>query len=89
MTLIETIRGNLRITSTTYDTAEINPLIEACKLDLKLAGVSTTKLTDTPDALVTRAIILYCKANFGYEENAERFQKAYDALKISLALAGE
>jgi hypothetical protein len=58
-------------------------------LDLKIAGVSEAKITDTPDALVFRAIVLYSKANFGYEENAERFQNAYEAQKISLALAGD
>lgn len=88
MALIDDVRKNLRISSTAYDTAEITPLIDACKIDLKNAGVSETKI-DTPDALVTRAIVLYCKANFGYDDNAERFQRAYEALKISLALAGE
>jgi hypothetical protein len=73
MALVDDVRKNLRVTSTAYDTAEITPMIEACKLDLKIAGVSEAKITDTPDALVFRAIVLYCKANFGYEENAERF----------------
>lgn len=89
MALLDDVRKNLRISSTAYDTAEIAPLIEACKLDLKIAGVCESKITDTPDALIFRAIVLYCKANFGYEENPERFQKAYEALKISLALAGD
>lgn len=89
MALIDDVRSNLRISNKAYDTVEIAPLIDACKLDLKIAGVSATKITDTPDALIFRAIVLYCKANFGYEEKAERFLKAYEAQKISLALAGD
>lgn len=44
---------------------------------------------DPGNPLIERAVILYCKANYGFIEDAERFQRAYDALKCSLSLAGD
>ena len=32
---------------------------------------------------------LYCKAEFGFNNNAEQFRKSYDALKMRLALSVE
>lgn len=88
MEILDDVKKSLRISSDAYDYSEIIPIIEACKIDLKNAGVSETKIIGQ-DALIKRAIVLYCKANFGYDENAERFAKAYESLKISLALAGD
>ncbi len=58
----------------------------ACCADLRLSGVVKT---DLDDPLIQQAIKLYCKAHFGYEEDSEKFQRAYDALKASLSLSGE
>ena len=43
------------------------------------------------DPLIKRAIIAYCKANFGYDDPklSERFQEAYVSLKHHLALSAE
>lgn len=42
------------------------------------------------DPLLKRAITLYCKANFGYDNpDAERFAESYHMLKIHLALSSE
>ena len=41
------------------------------------------------DPLITRAIVLYAKANFGYSEDSEKYRAAYDYLKCSLSLAGD
>lgn len=84
--LLEKIKLALRIRTTALD-SEIDDLIEACKLDLGLAGVS--KIEET-DPLIQRAMILYCKANFGLEnKDSEKYQKSYEMLKTSLALAGD
>lgn len=58
----------------------------ACCADLKIAGVVKT---DLDDPLIQQAVKLYCKAHFGYEEESEKFQQAYDALKASLSLSGD
>lgn len=86
-TLTEKIRAALRISSTSEKiTEEINDCIEACKADLKNDGV---KVLDETDKLITRAITLYCKAEFGFNDNAEKFRQSYDTLKMRLALSGE
>lgn len=86
MALIDDVRLNLRITSTAFDAAEIQPLIDACKIDLKLSGVN---VIDDSDPLTKRAVILYAKANFGYSADSEKYQKAYNMLKNSMALSGD
>lgn len=80
-------RAALRISSTSEKiTEEINDCIAACKADLKNDGVKVIKETDE---LIIRAITLYCKAEFGFNNNAEQFRKSYDALKMRLALSVE
>lgn len=85
--LLAKAKTELRISSTNKDIeAEITDLIEACKLDLKLAGVC---VIDEADPLIIRAVKLYCKSHFGYTDKAERFMQSYDLLKMSLALSGD
>lgn len=86
MALLDYVKTALRTKSTAFDAFEIDPIINACKTDLKLAGVSKI---DDKDPIIIRAVTLYAKANFGYSEESEKYQKAYEALKNSLALAGD
>ena len=80
-TLTGKMRAALRISSTSEKiTEEINDCIAACKADLKNDGVKVIKETDE---LIIRAITLYCKAEFGFNNNAEQFRKSYDALKCA------
>ena len=84
--MLDKVKLALRISGTVFD-LEIQDLIDAAKLDLQISGVVKV---DEEDALIQRAIIVYCKANFGYDNNeAERFQKSYDMLKQHLSLAGD
>lgn len=91
MTLLDDVKIALRVSSDFYNT-EINDLIDAGKSDLRLAGISFTDETDAKplDSIVKRAVITYCKANFGYDNpEAERFLDSYVMLKQHLCLAGE
>lgn len=86
-TLTEKMRAALRISSTSAKiTEEIEDCIAACKADLKNDGV---KRIDENDALIIRAITLYCKAEFGYQNNAEKFRNSYDILKMRLSMSQE
>lgn len=73
-----------------YSDDEIQDLIDAAKADLILSGVHKDKVVDK-DPLVKRAITLYCKAHFGYEDPklSERFQESYISLKHHLTLSAE
>lgn len=81
--MLEKVKMALRITTTAYD-AELTDLIESAKLDLSIAGVV---LPPTIDALVTKAVITYCKMSFGIPEDYDRLKASYDEQKAQLATA--
>lgn len=87
--MLNDIKNALRISGNDLD-VEILDLIEAAKADLILSGVHIDKVTDT-DPLIKRAVTVYCKANFGYEDPklSERFQESYISLKQHLTLSQE
>lgn len=89
MALIDDAKDVLR-ESGADSTTEIQDLIDFAKADIKLIGINEAKIVET-DMMIKRAINLYCKANFSYEDPkiAERFQEQYESLKIHLALSTE
>lgn len=89
MAVLDECKTALRISlgNTVFD-GEINGLINACRQDLILAGIASNKANDSTDALINRAIIVYCKANFGFDNpDSDRLQQSYNSLKTSLALS--
>ena len=91
MSLLDDVKKALRISSSAYD-HEVTDLIDAGKSDLRLAGIYFVDEPDviTLDPLVKRAVITYCKSNFGYENtDADRFRDSYIMLKQHLSLAGD
>lgn len=87
--MLNDIKNALRISGNDLD-MEILDLIEAAKADLILSGVQDSKVIDT-DPLIKRAVTVYCKAHFGYDDPkiAERFEQSYTSLKHHLTLSGE
>jgi len=84
MALIDDVKLSLRVSVPDFD-AEIQDLIDSAKADLQLSGVVSP---DETDPLIKRAITVYCKAHFGYDNpEADRFQRSYDLLKMHLALS--
>lgn len=81
--MLEKVKHALRIVTDKYDN-ELNDLIDAAKLDLGIAGVS---VPDTLDALVSKAIITYCKMSFGLPEDWDRLKRSYDEQKAQLSNA--
>lgn len=84
--MLDKVRNALRISTITNDALnqELEDLIEAAKLDLGIAGVV---IPDTIDALVTKAIITYCKMSFGLPEDYDRLKRSYDEQKAQLRTA--
>ena len=70
--MLDQVKLALRISTTAYD-SELTYLIEAAKLDMGIAGVV---LPEDTDALVTRAIITYCKMSFGLPEDYDRLKRS-------------
>jgi len=90
-TMLNDVKIALRISAdnTAYDT-EINDLISAAKADLMLAGILQNKVNDDTDPLIKRAITVYVKANFGWNNpDSEKLQQSYDMLKRHLTLSLE
>lgn len=93
--MLNAVKLALRRTSNAFDN-EIKGLISAAVQDLRNIGI--TQLPETidytaqtfGDPLIDRAVILYCKAEFGYLDinEAKRFRDAYDYLKCALSLTG-
>lgn len=81
--MLEKVKLALRITTTAYD-SELNDLIESAKLDMGIAGVV---IPETIDALVTKAVITYCKMSFGLPEDYDRLKRSYDEQKAQLISA--
>ena len=81
--MLEKVKKALRITTFAYDD-ELSDLIEAAKMDMGIAGVI---IPDEEDALVSRAIITYCKMSFGLPEDYDRLKASYDEQKAQLSNA--
>lgn len=81
--MLEKVKLALRITTTAYD-SELTDLIASAQLDLGIAGVV---IPDTIDALVTKAVITYCKMSFGLPEDYDRLKASYDEQKAQLQTA--
>ena len=98
-TILEKVKVALRITTNGFDN-ELVDLINACLLDLGIAGVVVpyTQVVDTQgheisvldNDLVIRAIITYCKVHFGDASGVEMLEKlkaSYDEQKAQMQMA--
>ena len=85
--MLEEVKSALRISNTAYDN-EVQNLIDACKSDLETSGVAPSYfLEDNYRALIKQAIITYCKAQFGYDnQDATRLNESYELLKQKLVI---
>lgn len=82
--MLDKVKTALRVTTNAFD-AEIADLIAAACADLGIVGVEA--VATTSDALLIRAIITYCRTNFGSPEDYERLKRSYDEQKAQLLTA--
>ena len=82
--MLEKVKTALRITTDAFD-GEITDLIAAACADLGIVGVEA--VATTADALLIRAVITYCRANFGSPDDYERLKRSYDEQKAQLITA--
>ena len=94
-TILQKIKTALRITTDDFDT-ELTDLINACLLDLGIAGITVDSLivadtqSTTFDNLLLRAVITYCRANFGDANGVEEYDRlktSYDEQKAQMQMA--
>ena len=83
--MLDKVKLALRIKSQAFD-SEIEDLIAAALADLGLAGVTAAQELEA-DPLITRAVVTYCRINFGEPDDYERMKKSYDEQKAQLSMA--
>ena len=81
--MLESVKLALRITTDAFDD-EITDLIDAAIADLGIAGITNL---DEADALIKRAVITYCRVNFGEPDDYDRMKASYDEQKAQLQTA--
>lgn len=87
--MLERIKKALRISSNTLD-AEITGYMKACLADLRQYGVDPSLVNqNTTDELIISAVIHYCRWQFNFEGNAERYEKMYKDMYQVLSLRGD
>ena len=83
--MLDKVKLALRITTNAFD-SELNDLISAAQLDLGIAGVV---ILDEIDAIVSRAVITYCKLHFGEPDEYDRIKASYDEQKAQLSMCAD
>lgn len=83
MAILDDAKLSLRVTTDAFD-SEIGDLIQAALLDLGLAGV---ELQDATDPLIKRAVLTYCRLNFGQPDDYDRLKASYDEQKAQMGMA--
>lgn len=87
--MLDKVKTALRIAVYDYD-EEIQRLISAALADLGITDINADLLTDTEtDPLIERAVITYCKMNFGFlaVDQYNKFKASYDEQKSQLLMS--
>jgi len=76
--MLELVKKALRVTKTAFDD-ELNMLITACINEMKAMNVVIAVDTsgNPTDAQVKAAVIAYCKWQFGFHDDGDRWEKIY------------
>lgn len=89
--LVEKIKNSMRIKHSALD-QDIKDNIEVAAADFIRVGVwpySDEKKTVKKDALITKAMELYCKAQADFEGKGIQFQASYEKLRDAISLCGD
>lgn len=81
--ILDAVKLALRITTDAFD-EELSDLIDAALVDMRLAGIVNL---DVSDPLIKRAVITYCRLNFGQPDDYDRLKKSYDEQKAQMGMA--
>lgn len=82
--LLAKVKVAVRRTDTTAFDSELTDLIDACLVDLGIAGVDSM---DETDALIVRAVCTYAKVHFGETDEYEHLKASYDEQKAQLQMS--
>lgn len=92
MAIIDKVKAACRVTSTAFND-ELADLISAAFKDIGITDVKAELLSEseTIEPLILRAVITYCKMNFGYlsTDQYNKFKASYDEQKSQLLMSSE
>ena len=96
MALLDDVKTAVRVATSAYD-AELTDMINAALSDMGITDIKQSMLVTTnPNPLIKRAIITYCKMNFGYAQYSdtkgssgsyERLKASYDEQKAQMLMS--
>lgn len=99
--MLDEVKISMRISHNMLDT-DIQHDIDACLSDLRRAGIepyekdsrgyrkdSSGDRIIRSDALIHKAVKLYCKWQCNYQGEGERYQSNYEDLRDAMSLAGD
>ena len=87
MTLLERVKTACRGSSPAYD-EEFLGLVEAAMADLGVTNIRSDLLViGNVDPLIQRAVITYCRLNFGSPDEYDRLKASYDEQKAQLSMS--
>ena len=87
MVLLDKVKTACRVTTDAFD-EELVDLIFAALADLGIIDPET-KAENILKPLVQRAVITYCRMNFGDPDDYERLKASYDEQKAQMSMSGE
>jgi len=85
MTLLQTVKSALSITNNKRD-AELEHNIYAARLALDVGGVRSPV---EGDPLLNQAIIYYCRWQFNYQGDGERYRAYFEQLRDTMSYCPE
>ena len=89
MALLDDVKTVCRVTSTAFDN-ELTDLINSAFADMGITDINPELLTETDiEPLVKRAVLTYCKINFGEVEDGkyDRLKASYDEQKSQMLMS--
>lgn len=84
--MLAKIKLDLRIAHSAMD-PDIQDNIDACSLDLERVGVVVSGGNEL-DPLILKAVKLYCRWQYNFENQGDRYMQAYKKLRNALSLSG-
>ena len=92
MALLDKVKVACRVTTTAYDD-ELTDLISAALDDMGITDINRWLLDDPINPLIQRAVITYCKMNFGFsaltEAQYDRLKASYDEQKAQMLMSSD
>lgn len=88
MALLDKVKMACRVTTTAYD-EELSDLICAGVRDIGITDVRQELLENVNQLppLIQRAVITYCRLNFGQPDDYDRLKRSYDEQKAQLLMS--